>query len=85
MSHEVLVAIVAATPPTLAAVLAFTSTRSVKRSLGPTNGVPISRMVEILDGKIDRQFRDLVRLGERQARLEERLGWHLADHRQPLP
>lgn len=83
MSHEVLVAIVAATPPTLAAVLAFTSSRSVKRSVGPTNGVPISRMVEILDGKIERQSRDMSGLGERQAKLEERLYWHLVGGPEP--
>lgn len=78
MTPELSIALLAAIPPTLAAVLAFASSRSVKRSVGSTNGsLPLSRMVEILDGKIERQSQDLARLGERQSKLEERLFWHL--------
>jgi hypothetical protein len=83
LSTGLIVALVAAIPPTLAAILAFASSRSVKRSVGPTNGVPLSRMVEILDGKIERQARDMSVLGERQAKLEERLYWHLVGGAEP--
>lgn len=77
MTPELSIALIAAIPPTLAAVLAFASSRSVKRSVGPTNGVPLVRLVELLDGKMERQSQDLARLGERQSKLEERLFWHL--------
>ena len=77
MNTGLIVALVAAIPPTLAAILAFASSRSVKRRLGPTNGVSLSRLLEIMDGKVERMGRDLTQMGERHARLEERLYWHV--------
>lgn len=77
MTSEITIALIAAGPPTLAAVLAFLSSRSVKRSVGRTNGIPLSHSIKTLDQKVERLGRDLTRLTERQGRLEERFLWHL--------
>lgn len=79
MTPEITLALVAADPPTLAAVLAFLSSRSVKRSVGPTNGISLGVAMQSLDGKFERLSHELGRLAERQARLEERVLWHLID------
>lgn len=79
MKAEIFIALIAALPPTLAAVLAFISSRSVKRSVGATNGIPLSRSVEALDSKVERLSESLHQLAERQARHEERLLWHIAE------
>lgn len=77
MTTEMTVAIIAAIPPTLAAILPIASSRSMKRSVGPTNGIPLIRLVELLDSKVERQSQQLAKLGERHAKLEERFFWHL--------
>lgn len=79
MTLEITIALIAAGPPTLAAILAFLSSRSVKRSVGPTNGIPLGVAVQSLDGKLERLSQELERLAERQGRLEERVLWHLIE------
>lgn len=73
MTPELSIALIAAIPPTLAAVLAFTSSRSVKRSVGATNGIPLSRVVEAVETKVGELVESQAHLRERIARIEGQL------------
>lgn len=70
MSESVMVAIIAAGPPTLAALLAFLSSRSVRRSVGRPEAVPLSTVVELLVKKVDQVVEGQADIRERLARLE---------------
>lgn len=73
MSEPITIAVISALPPTIAAALAFLGTRSLRRSVGPTNGVPLSRIVEGLEVKVDRLVDSQINLGEPIARVEGQL------------
>lgn len=67
MRGSVIVAIIAAFPPTLAALLGcLANSRSIRRSVGAPPGIPLARVIERLEEKIDR-------LGDGQAAIRERL------------
>lgn len=71
MNQEAWVAMVAAVPPTLAAVLGYLGNRrSIRRSLGNSPGVPLSKVVGRLEGKVDRLIDGQSAIRERLARLE---------------
>jgi len=67
----IVIALIAALPPTLAAVLGYlASIRSIRRSVGATPGMPLSRALERLDAKVDRLIEGQAVVRERLARLE---------------
>lgn len=70
MSESVMVGIIAAVPPTLAAVFAYLSSRSVRRSVGRPEAVPLATVVEILVKKVDLVVEGQADIRERLARLE---------------
>ena len=72
MRTEVLLALIAAVPPTLAAVLAFLSSRSVRRSIATPGQVPIGPLVERLQGQVDHIERSIEDIANRLAHLEGR-------------
>lgn len=71
MKTGVLIAIIAAIPPTLAAILGYrANARALRRSIGTPPGVPLTRIVERLEHKIDRLAEGQTVVRERLARLE---------------
>lgn len=72
MSIEVLVALVTALPPTLAAALAFLSSRSVKRSVATHGDAPIGPLVERLQHQVDQLAGKVGEIADRLASLEGR-------------
>lgn len=71
MKASIVIALIAALPPTLAAVLGYlASIRSIRRSIGATPGIPLSRALERLDAKVDRLIEGQAVVRERLARLE---------------
>lgn len=73
MKTSVLVALVAAFPPTLAAVLSYVaSSRSIRRRVGEPTSVPLSQIVERIEAKVDAILESQVSVRERLARLEGR-------------
>jgi len=67
----IVIALIAAVPPTLAAVLGYVaSIRSIRRSVGATPGMPLARALERLDAKVDRLIEGQAAVRERLARLE---------------
>lgn len=71
MSSEVWVAMIASVPPTLAAVLGYLGNRrSIRRSVGNSPGVPLSKLIQRLDDKVDRLVDGQAITRERLARLE---------------
>lgn len=55
MSDQLLTALIAATPPTVAAVLGYLANRrSLRRSVGTPPGLPLARVIERVDTKVDR-------------------------------
>lgn len=72
MSTELVVALIAAVPPTLAAALAFVSSRSVKRSIATQGKSPIGALVERLQRQVDRVERNVGDIAGRLAHLEGR-------------
>ncbi len=72
MSTEVVIALIATFPPTLAAILAFLSSRSVKRSIATAGETPIGTLVERLQHQVDALEKSVGRLAERFARQEGR-------------
>lgn len=74
MSEEITVALIAATPPTVAAVLGYLANRrSLRRSVGTPPGIPLSRALERVESKVDRLDAKVDGLGEGQALVRERL------------
>ena len=71
MKAAVVVAIIAAFPPTLAAILGYlANSRSIRRSIGEPSGVPLTIMVQRLDEKQDSLTEGQAAMRERLARLE---------------
>lgn len=71
MKATIIVAVIAAFPPTLAAVLGFLSNRrSIRRTVGEPVGVPLVDIVVRLESKIDRVLEAQADARERLARLE---------------
>jgi hypothetical protein len=74
MSSEVLIAMIAAGPPTLAAVLSYVaSSRSLRRTVGEPQGVPLTRVLERLETKLDHVEDRLDHLIDEQGSTHERL------------
>lgn len=74
MSSEMLVAVIAAGPPTLAAVLSYVaSRRSLRRSVGDPQGVPLKRVLERVETKLDHVEDRLDHLIDEQGGTRERL------------
>lgn len=72
MRTEVVVALIASFAPTLAAVLAFLASRSVRRSIATGGEIPIGALVERLQHQVDGLDRTLGRVADRLAHLEGR-------------
>lgn len=71
MKSAVVVAVIAAFPPTLAAVLVYlANSRSLRRTVGESDGLPLARVVERLDEKLDQVKEALGDVSERVAHLE---------------
>ncbi|MFP5224481.1 MAG: hypothetical protein ACLGH3_02815 [Actinomycetota bacterium] len=71
MKAGIVIALIAAFPSTLAAVLGYlASIRSIRRSVGATPGMPLSRALERLDAEVDRLIEGQAVVRERLARLE---------------
>lgn len=71
MRGSVIVAIIAAVPPTLAAVLGYlANSRSIRRSVGAAPGIPLARVVERIEEKLDRLTDGQALIRERLAALE---------------
>lgn len=88
MSEGVLIALIASTPPGIAAVLGYLANRrSLRRSVGGPPGVPLIRVVERVEAKVDKIDAKLDRLTESQAQVRERLarveGGGIAPRSQP--
>lgn len=86
MSEQAWVALIAAGPPTLAAVLGYVaSKRSLKRSIGGNPGVPLREMLRQMQSRTDRRFDSLEikidRAVEQSALMRERLARLEADDR----
>ena len=74
MSEQVVVALIAAVPPCLAAILGYLATkRAITRSVGTRRGVSLARLLGRLDSKIDRVHAEVRQLSDGQADLGERL------------
>lgn len=74
MTSEVVIAMIAAIPPTLAAILGFLANRrSLRRSVGVSTGVPLAAVIRSVDTKVERIEAKVDRLGEGQADVRERL------------
>ncbi len=72
MSEAATVALIAALPPTLAAVLSFASNRSVRRSIATQGDAPIGVLVERLERQLDTLTAGVGEINQRVARLEGR-------------
>lgn len=72
MSTEVVIALIASFPPTLAAILAFLMSRSVRQSIATAGEVPIGALVERLQHQVDRLERSVGDITGRLAHLEGR-------------
>jgi hypothetical protein len=87
VSEAVTVALIAAAPPTVAAILGYLANRrSLQRSVGTSPGIPLTKVLERLetrfegrfdrlDAKVDRAADQQVRMRERIARLEAERAW----------
>ena len=53
MSSDILIAVIAGLPPTLAAVLAFLSSRAVHRQVATPGEVPIGALVERVERRVE--------------------------------
>lgn len=74
VSEGVVIALIAATPPGIAAVLGYLANRrSLRRSVGGPPGVPLIRVVERVEAKVDRIDAKLDRLTESQAQVREQV------------
>jgi hypothetical protein len=71
MKANIIVAVIAALPPTFAALLAYLAgSRSLRRSVGTAPGVPLTRLLERLDEKVDRLVEGQSAIRERLAKFE---------------
>lgn len=77
MGPEILIAAIAALPPTIAAVLGYLGNRrSIRRSVGNSPGVPLSKIVERVELKVDHLVEGQTVIRERLARLEGERSHH---------
>jgi len=84
MTEAIIVAAIAATPGVLGAVLGYLNNRSLRRQTATAAAVPLGRLLEELDRKVDRLADGIVDLRERVARLEGRaLGSPLVPSAEP--
>lgn len=72
MNDAVIVATIAALPPTLAAVLSFAANRSVRRSIATQGDAPIGAIVERLEHQVETLASGVGEINRRVARLEGR-------------
>jgi len=72
MSDAATVAVIAAVPPTLAAVLGYLSNRSVRRAIATSDELPIGALVERIEARVEHLDGKLTDVGRRVARLEGR-------------
>ncbi len=72
MTKAIVVAVIAAIPGVLGAALGYLNSRSIRRQTATENAVPLGRLLEQLDRKVDRFTDNVVDLRERVARLEGR-------------
>jgi hypothetical protein len=72
MSVDIAVALVAAFPPTLAAMLAFLQSRSVRRQVATRGEAPIGAVVERLERTVERLDDDVSGIADRLAHMEGR-------------
>ncbi len=70
MTVAIIVALIAATPGVLGAVLGYLNARALRRQTATENSVPLGRLLEQVDRKVDRLTDSLADLRERVARLE---------------
>ena len=70
MTKAIVVALIAATPGVVGAVLGYLNSRSIRRQTATENAVPLGRLLEQLDRKVDRLTDNVGGLRERVARLE---------------
>jgi hypothetical protein len=85
MSNQVVVTVIAAIPPTLAAILGFLATkRSLRRSVGASPGVSLAAVLRRIDTKVERVEAKVDRLGEANAEMRERLARLEGETRKPL-
>jgi hypothetical protein len=78
VSEAVTVALIAAAPPTVAAILGYLANRrSLRRSVGTSPGVPLTKVLERLEtrfeGRFDRLETKLDRAADQQVRMRERI------------
>ena len=74
MSEGIVIALIAATPPTIAAVLGYLANRrSLRRSLGTPPGMPLIQVIERVESKVDRLDTKFDALSESQTLIRERL------------
>jgi hypothetical protein len=76
--NEVLVALIAATPPTIAAIFGYLANRrALQRSVGTTPGVPLTKLLKRHESRFERRFdrldAKLDQLVDQQARIRERI------------
>jgi hypothetical protein len=69
---DIAVAVVAALPPTLAAVLAFLQSRSVRRQVATKGQAPIGAVVERLERRVERLDEEVSGIADRLAHMEGR-------------
>lgn len=85
MRDQVVVTLIAAFPPTLAAVLAFLATkRSLRRSVGASPGGSLAALLRSVDTKVERIDAKVDRLAEANAEMRERLSRLEAEAHRPL-
>ncbi|MGH2693329.1 MAG: hypothetical protein ACRDJJ_00800 [Actinomycetota bacterium] len=72
MSTEAAVAVIVAFPPTLAAVLAFLQSRSVRRQVATGGEAPIGAVVERLERRVERLDEEVSGIADRLAHMEGR-------------
>jgi hypothetical protein len=74
VSRQIVISIIAAMPPTLAAILGFfANRRSLRRSLGASPGASLAAVVRSVDTKVERIEAKIDRLAEGQSEIRERL------------
>ncbi len=74
MNEQVVIALIAAIPPSLAAIFGYLATkRTIMRSVGTRRGFSIARGLARLDSKIDRVDAKVAAIGAGQSDIVERL------------
>jgi hypothetical protein len=85
MRDQVVISVIAAIPPTLAAILGFLATkRSLRRSVGASPGASLAALLRSIDTKIERIDAKVDKLAEANAEMRERLSRLEAETHKPL-